>query len=180
MPVEKAVPYAGEDADITLMAHQVLSLKLAELGLTDLLNTIEMPLVRVLMRMEMDGIAVDTNRLQDLSGTFASQLDVLETSIHALAGEPFNIKSSQQLGRILFEKLGLPVQKKTKKKTGYSTDVDVLTTLAAAHELPALVLRHRSLAKLKSTYVDALMDMVNPAPIASTPPTIRPSPPPGA
>ena len=86
----------------------------------------------------------------------------LETRIHDVAGEPFNIKSSQQLGRILFEKLALPVQKKTKKKTGYSTDVDVLTTLAEQHELPALVLRHRALAKLKSTYVDALMELVHP------------------
>ena len=163
VPVEQAIPYAAEDADITWMAYEALRPQLEELALTDLFDTIEMPLVPVLMRMEMAGIAVDTNLLQGLSGAFASQLDVLETSIHALAGEPFNIKSSQQLGRILFEKLGLPVQKKTKKKTGYSTDVGVLTTLAADHELPALVLRHRTLAKLKSTYVDALMDMVNPA-----------------
>jgi DNA polymerase-1 len=115
------------------------------------------------MRMEMTGIAVDTDRLRELSRVFEDQLEDLESSIHTMAGEPFNIKSSQQLGRILFEKLALPVQKKTKKKTGYSTDVDVLTTLAVQHELPALVLRHRGLAKLKSTYVDALMDMVHPA-----------------
>jgi DNA polymerase-1 len=83
-------------------------------------------------------------------------------NIHGLAGEAFNINSSQQLGRILFEKLHLPVQKKTKKKTGYSTDVNVLTTLADQHELPALVLRHRSLAKLKSTYADALIELLDP------------------
>jgi len=162
VPVEQAIPYAAEDADITLMAYEALRPQLEILALTDLFDSVEMPLVPVLLRMEMAGIAVDTNLLQDLSGSFESQLDVLETSIHALAGEPFNIKSSQQLGRILFEKLALPVQKKTKKKTGYSTDVGVLTTLAEQHELPALVLRHRSLAKLKSTYVDALMDMVHP------------------
>jgi DNA polymerase-1 len=162
VPVEQAIPYAAEDADITLMAYEALRPQLEELGLMDLFDTVEMPLVPVLLRMEMAGITVDQDRLRELSKSFAAQLEALETSIHALAGEPFNIKSSQQLGRILFEKLALPVQKKTKKKTGYSTDVDVLTTLADHHELPALVLRHRGLAKLKSTYVDALMEMVHP------------------
>ncbi len=161
--VEQAIPYAAEDADITLMAYESLRPRLEELSLMDLFETIEMPLIPVLLGMEMAGIAVDTDRLRELSRTFETQLDILETSIHALAGEPFNIKSSQQLGRILFEKLALPTQKKTKKKTGYSTDVDVLTVLAAQHELPALVLRHRALAKLKSTYVDALIEMVHPA-----------------
>jgi len=162
VPVEQAIPYAAEDADITLMAYEALRPQLEELGLMDLFDAIEMPLVPVLLRMEMAGIAVDQDRLRELSKSFASQLETLETSIHALAGEPFNIKSSQQLGRILFEKLALPVQKKTKKKTGYSTDVGVLTTLADHHELPALVLRHRGLAKLKSTYVDTLMELVHP------------------
>ena len=162
VPVEQAIPYAAEDADITLMAYEALRPQLEDLGLMDLFDTVEMPLIPVLLRMEMSGITVDQDRLRELSKSFASQLEALETSIYALAGEPFNIKSSQQLGRILFEKLALPVQKKTKKKTGYSTDVGVLTTLAEHHELPALVLRHRSLAKLKSTYVDALMDMVHP------------------
>jgi len=162
VPVEKAVPYAAEDADITLMASEVLRPRLEELALTELFETIEIPLIPVLLRMEMTGIAVDTQRLQTLSRLFQDQLEDLEDRIHTMAGEPFNIKSSQQLGHILFEKLALPVQKKTKKKTGYSTDVDVLTTLAEQHELPALVLRHRALAKLKSTYVDALVDMVHP------------------
>jgi DNA polymerase-1 len=162
VPVEQAIPYAAEDADITLMAYEALRPQLEELGLMDLFDTVEMPLVPVLLRMEMAGITVDQDRLRELSKSFAAQLEALETSIHALAGEPFNIKSSQQLGRILFEKLALPVQKKTKKKTGYSTDVGVLTTLAEHHELPALVLRHRGLAKLKSTYVDALMELVHP------------------
>jgi len=162
VPVEQAIPYAAEDADITLMAYETLRPQLEDLGLMDLFDTVEMPLVPVLLRMEMAGITVDQDRLRELSKSFASQLESLETSIHALAGEPFNIKSSQQLGRILFDKLALPVQKKTKKKTGYSTDVGVLTALAEHHELPALVLRHRGLAKLKSTYVDALMEMVHP------------------
>jgi DNA polymerase-1 len=121
-----------------------------------------MPLLPVLLEMEMTGVCVDRGRLRDLSRSFSSQLDILEQQIHDLAGETFNINSSQQLGRILFEKLNLPVQKKTKKKTGYSTDVEVLTTLARSHELPALVLRHRTLAKLKSTYADALLELIHP------------------
>ena len=162
VPVDKAIPYACEDADITLMAKDVLMSGLKALDLQELMDTVEMPLVPVLMRMEMRGTGIDVDRLQELSKSFEQQLDALEGSIHGLAGEAFNIKSSQQLGRILFEKLQLPVQKKTKKKTGYSTDVNVLTALAEYHELPALILNHRTLAKLKSTYADALIELVNP------------------
>jgi DNA polymerase-1 len=97
-----------------------------------------------------------------LSKSFEHQLEQLESMIYSIAGEEFNIKSSQQLGRILFEKFKLPVQKKTKKKTGYSTDVNVLTALAEKHELPEIIFRHRTLAKLKSTYTDALLDLVHP------------------
>ncbi|MGD2014399.1 MAG: DNA polymerase I [Desulfobacterales bacterium] len=160
--LDKATPYACEDADITLMACNVLKPRLKELGLDGLMASVEMPLVPVLMQMEMRGTGLDLNRLHQLSKSFKKQLDALEDSIYGLAGETFNIKSSQQLGRILFENLKLPVQKKTKKKTGYSTDVNVLTTLAEYHELPALILEHRTLAKLKSTYTDALIDLVNP------------------
>jgi DNA polymerase-1 len=160
--LDKAVPYACEDADITLMAREVLLPKLKELSLDELMNSVEMPLVPVLMRMELRGTGLDVARLHELSKSFEQQLDALEGSIYGLAGEAFNINSSQQLGRILFEKLRLPVQKKTKKKTGYSTDVNVLTVLADQHELPALILKHRTLAKLKSTYVDALIELVNP------------------
>lgn len=162
VPLDKAVPYACEDADITLMVREVLMPKLKELGLDELMTSVEMPLVPVLMRMEMRGAGINVERLHELSKSFKQQLDALEGSIYGQAGETFNIKSSQQLGRILFEKLRLPVQKKTKKKTGYSTDVNVLTMLADQHELPALILQHRTLAKLKSTYTDALMDLVNP------------------
>jgi len=162
VPLEAAIPYACEDADITFMARNVLAPKLKELGLDDLMEKVEMLLVPVLMRMETCGVSVNVQKLRDLSETFESQLEELERRIHHLAGEEFNIKSSQQLGKILFEKLGLPVQKKTKKKTGYSTDVDVLTILSEKHELPVLVLRHRTLAKLKSTYTDALIELVNP------------------
>ncbi|MBL0712345.1 MAG: DNA polymerase I [Desulfosarcina sp.] len=160
--LDKAVPYSCEDADITLMACQALTPKIEAIGLKDLFEKVELPLIPVLMRMEMTGVLLDTGRLRKLSLSFHKQLGTLEASIHALAGETFNIKSSQQLGQILFEKLGFPVQKKTKKRTGYSTDVEVLTKLAEMHELPALVLRHRALAKLKSTYVDALMELIHP------------------
>ena len=160
--LEKAVPYACEDADITLLAYNVLKPLLKEAGLEKLFKEVEMPLVPVLVKMEMTGICVDEKRLGELSKSFADQLEELENRIYSIAGEKFNIKSSQQMGRILFEKLKLPVQKKTKKKTGYSTDVDVLTTLAAKHELPEIILRHRTLAKLKSTYTDALLDLVHP------------------
>jgi len=162
VPLEKAVPYACEDADITLMAYNVLMPMLKDMGLEELFEKVEMPLVPVLMKMEMTGINVDKEKLTVLSKSFEHQLDQLESSIYSIAGEEFNIRSSQQLGKILFEKLKLPVQKKTKKKTGYSTDVDVLEILAEQHELPALILRHRTLAKLKSTYTDALIDLAKP------------------
>ncbi|MBU2520770.1 MAG: DNA polymerase I [Proteobacteria bacterium] len=160
--LEKAVPYACEDADITLMAYNVLMPMLKDMGLEELFEKVEMPLVPVLMKMEMTGINVDREKLMILSKSFEHQLEQLEAGIYSIAGEEFNIRSSQQLGRILFEKLKLPVQKKTKKKTGYSTDVDVLEVLAEQHELPALILRHRTVAKLKSTYADALTDLMNP------------------
>ncbi|MCG6908893.1 MAG: DNA polymerase I [Deltaproteobacteria bacterium] len=162
IPIDKAVPYACEDADVTLMAYRVLKPEIEKLGLIELFETIEMPLVPVLQRMEMRGIHVDRDKLKKLSASFEEQLKAIEEEIYALAGERFNIKSSQQLGSILFDKLKLPVQKKTKKRTGYSTDVEVLTTLAEKHELPERVLRHRTLAKLKSTYADALLDLINP------------------
>ena len=160
--LEKAIPYACEDADITLMARNELMPKLEALDLMDLMRDVEMPLIPVLVKMEMCGICVDKQRLQELSTSFSYQLDGIEKDIYAVAGEEFNIKSSQQLSRILFEKLQLPVVKKTKKKTGQSTDVDVLTILAAQHELPALILSHRTLSKLKSTYTDALLELIHP------------------
>ena len=160
--IEKAVPYAAEDADVTLSAHEVLLPLLEESGLTGLMHDVEMPLLPVLMEMEMTGVCVDQDKLRELSKSFATQLGVLERDIHSLAGETFNINSSQQLGHVLFEKMKLPVQKKTKKKTGYSTDVEVLTTLARDNELPALILRHRTLSKLKSTYADALLELIHP------------------
>ncbi|MDY6904408.1 MAG: DNA polymerase I [Thermodesulfobacteriota bacterium] len=160
--IDDAVPYACEDADIAFCIYHLLEPKMKSAGLADLFADIEMPLLPVLMKMETWGIKVDKDALQSLSKMFEAQLEQLEKEIYAMAGEEFNINSPQQLGRILFEKLGLPTQKKTKKKTGYSTDADVLAALSEKHELPALILRSRTLSKLKSTYADALFDLINP------------------
>ena len=160
--IEDAVTYACEDADITLMAYEILESRLKEEGLEGLFKDVEMPLIPVLLDMEMSGVCVDKDRLEAISKDFEGKLQQIEERIYAIAGEEFNIQSHQQLGHILFEKLRLPIQKKTKKKKGYSTDVDVLTALSAEHELPDLVLQYRSLAKLKSTYTDALVDLVHP------------------
>ena len=161
VPISQAVDYACEDADITFMAYQEFKKQLKDKGFLNLMETIEVPLIRVLADMEMQGIKVDRNALIKLSNTFDTELKNLEKEIYTLAGEEFNINSSQQLGVILFEKLNLKTQKKTKKKTGYSTDVEVLTKLAPTHELPAKLLRYRTLGKLKSTYVDSLQKLIN-------------------
>jgi DNA polymerase-1 len=160
--LDKAVPYAAEDADITLLACNHLRPELEQLGLMPLFDDVEMPLVEVLLRMEQTGVCVDRGRLRALSEQFYNEIKVLEAQVWDLAGEQFNVNSSQQLGKILFENLGLPVQKKTRKRTGYSTDVEVLQNLEAHHELPGLVIRYRTLGKLKSTYADALLELIHP------------------
>lgn len=159
--VATAANYAAEDADFTLKAQTVLAPKLEQFGLVKLFNEVEMPLVPILARMESAGVKVNIKALRGLSDYFAKRLKTIEQKIYTIAGEEFNINSTQQLGLILFEKMGLDTQKKTKKKTAYSTDVEVLTALAPTHELPALVLEHRTLSKLKSTYADALSNLVN-------------------
>jgi DNA polymerase-1 len=122
---------------------------------------IEVPLIPVLADMEMTGFRVDKTALARLSETFETEMNQLEQAIYDLAGETFNINSSQQLGVILFDKLGLKSVKKTRKKTGYSTDVEVLTKLADVHPLPEKLLRYRTLGKLKSTYADALGQLIH-------------------
>ena len=160
--ISEAVDYASEDADITFMAYEQLLQDVKDFDLYNLMTEIEMPLVPVLAAMEMEGIKIDRDQLNSLSKTFAQELDILEQDIYSLADQTFNINSSQQLGKILFEDLNLPVVKKTKKTKGYSTDVEVLTALSSKHELPAKVLRFRSLGKLKTTYVDALNKLAFP------------------
>jgi DNA polymerase-1 len=158
--LEKARDYSGEDADVTLQLSHLLFPKLKEEGFKDLFDRVEMPLVIVLAKMEMNGVKIDSDLLQEYSKEIEAQLQQKIDRIYALAGEVFNINSSQQLRKILFDKLKLPVIKKT--KTGASTDVDVLTKLSLHHELPLEILTYRNLSKLKSTYIDALPKLVHP------------------
>lgn len=159
--VEKATVYAAEDADITWQLAEKLLPELSAGAPEKLLFEVDMPLVDVLTRMEWRGIRIDAGFLGQLSSEMAVKLTALETEIHAMAGGPFNINSPKQLGEILFEKLGLPKGKKT--KTGWSTNVEVLTALADEHDIAAKILSYRSVSKLKSTYTDALPKLINPA-----------------
>ena len=161
VPPADVSPYACEDADITLQLATILRPRLGESGVEDLANELEFPLVPVLSRMELEGIELDRSVLAELSERTAEDLAELERQIHEAAGEEFNIGSPAQIGVILFEKLGLRVVEKT--STGKpSTKESVLTELASEHELPAMILDWRELAKLKSTYIDALGDLVHP------------------
>ncbi len=160
VPVAQATPYAAEDADIALALKGELAPLLEKARLEPLFHTLEMPLMPVLARMERNGFLIDVPYLQAMSQEMATRIDTLETDIHTLAGERFNTASPKQLQVILFEKLGLKPIKKT--KTGFSTDEEVLSKLAGAHPLPAKILELRQFAKLKSTYVDALPELVNP------------------
>tara|TARA_B110000503_G_scaffold66156_1_gene103790 strand:+ start:11206 stop:14004 length:2799 start_codon:yes stop_codon:yes gene_type:complete len=161
--IEQAGPYAAEDADITLRLTQYFSECLAlEADLTSVYNTIERPLIAVLSRMERTGALVDAKVLGEQSQVLGQRLVELERAAYELAGEVFNLASTQQLGAILYEKLGIPVTKKTPKGKP-STAEAVLQELAQSHELPKLLLEYRSLSKLKSTYTDKLPLEINPA-----------------
>ena len=162
MPIDKASIYSAEDADVTLRLWQVLKPRLAAEKMTTVYETLERKLVEVLARMERRGISVDRQILSRLSGEFAQDMARLESAIHELAGEKFNLGSPKQLGDILFGKMGLPGAKKT--ATGaWSTSASVLDDLAEqGNELAARILEWRSVAKLKSTYSDALPEYVNP------------------
>ena len=159
--MDSARNYACERAHLILKSAGILMQKLTREGFDDLFYRLELPLLDVLASMEMNGVKVDTNRLNGISREFEALLNTSSEHIYRLAGETFNINSPQQLGKVLFEKLNLPGAKKT--KTGYATDVDVLTRLAQTHPLPAEILAYRSISKLKSTYLDALPHLVNPA-----------------
>jgi DNA polymerase-1 len=160
--IEEASHYAAEDADITLQLHEHLWPRLQETpSLATVLEDIEIPLVPVLARMEQRGVLIDGERLQLQSREMAKQIAKLEEDAHDAAGQPFNLGSPKQLQQILFEKLGLPVIRKTPKGQP-STAEDVLQELAVDFELPSLVLEYRSLSKLKSTYTDRLPEQINP------------------
>ena len=160
VPVELVARYACEDADVTERLRVLFEPRLKEAGLWDLFQQVEIPLVSVLAEMERHGVALDRPYLDEMSRRMNEQLSALEEEIFSMAGERFNINSTQQLAKILFEKLQLPVIRRT--KTGYSTDAAVLEKLAKEHELPKKLLEYREISKLKSTYVDALPKLINP------------------
>jgi len=161
--VTRATEYSGEDSEMTLHVHQVLLPRIErEPGLHRVYRDIEMPVCELLARMERHGVLIDARRLAQQSRELAERMVALEQEAHALAGQPFNLGSPKQIGDMLFGKLGLPVKKKTASGAP-STDEDVLQELAADYPLPAKILEHRSLSKLKGTYTDKLPQMVNPA-----------------
>lgn len=158
-----ALPAPGQEDYLPVRAAAVLKLypllgeKIKEYGMKELYHQVELPLVPVLARMEMAGVMLDNELLNEMSTEMTQKLLGLTRNIHDLAGEPFNINSTKQLGQILFEKLGLPALKRT--KTGYSTDAGVLEELAGSHQIVAQLLEYRQLMKLKSTYVDGLINL---------------------
>ena len=159
--LEKAAPYAAEDADITLRLHNTLWPMLEkEPELVDVFNSIELPLVNVLSDIERTGVHIDSQMLAQQSVEIAARLEELEKEAYEIAGEEFNLSSTKQLQGILFEKLGLPVLKKTPKGAP-STAEEVLQELAHDYPLPKLIIEHRGLAKLKSTYTDKLPKMID-------------------
>ncbi|HSC01642.1 MAG TPA: DNA polymerase I, partial [Burkholderiaceae bacterium] len=160
--IERATRYSGEDSEMALHVHQTLYPRLQrEPGLLHVYERIEMPVSAVLARMERRGVLIDAALLAQQSRELAERMVVLEREAHALAGQPFNLGSPKQIGDVLFGKLGLPVKRKTASGAP-STDEDVLQELAADFPLPAKILEHRSLSKLKGTYTDKLPLMVNP------------------
>ncbi len=159
LPIQQVTDYSGEDADLTLRMHALLSRDLEAEDLAGVLRDIEMPLLCVLAEMELTGIRILSAELSAYSRELESSLAGLEQEIYALCGRPFNINSTKQLQEILFTWRKLTPIRKT--KTGYSTDVDVLEILAAQDPVPEKILVHRKLSKLKSTYVDALPLLVN-------------------
>jgi DNA polymerase-1 len=161
VPLERAAVYSCEDADATFLLQGIFLPRLTTAGMDSLFFDLEMPLVKILAEMELQGVRLDLPLLRELSGMFAGQLANLEKEIFAGAGCEFNINSPKQLGEVLFERLKLPAGRKT--KTGWSTDMDVLARLALEHEIASLILQFRSISKLKSTYTDALPKLVDPS-----------------
>lgn len=159
--IERATEYSAEDADLTLRLHKALAPLLDECCLSALFHDVEMPLIEVLAALEMRGVMVNEAHLREMSKSLQTQMDALLQDIFLVADEEFNVNSSQQLQYILFDKLQLPAGKRT-KSGARSTDVSVLENLAVEHDLPRLILDYRHLAKMKSTYVDALPQLIHP------------------
>lgn len=166
VPIDDAVKYAAEDADITLRLWELLKPQLHVKGVTTVYETLERPLVPVLAQMEMAGVKVDRDTLSRMSNAFAQKMAGLEDEIQTLAGRKFNVGSPKQLGEVMFDELGLTMPDGNKPSTGktgaYSTGADVLEDLATIHDLPRRILDWRQLSKLKSTYTDALQGHIHP------------------
>ncbi len=164
VPVAQVAPYAAADAEVTLRLKPILEERMLKAGVTRLFQDVEMPLVPVLAEMEWNGILLDTPFLQRMSVELSQRLAEIEKEIYALVGHPFNINSTQQLSRVLFEELRLePPDRRKKTSAGlYSTSAEVLEELRGKHPVVDLILENRELSKLKSTYVDALPQQVNP------------------
>jgi DNA polymerase-1 len=160
LPEEEVAAFAAETACAVFGLRPLLEPRLDADGLTTLFEEVELPLTAVLARVERNGVRIDEAKLEELSQEYSAQLAEIERDVYRLAGEEFLISSPKQLQGILFEKLKLPVIKKT--KTGYSTDEDVLEQLSSQHDLPQRILAYRRLSKLKNTYVDALPPLVDP------------------
>ena len=160
--IEAATSYACQDAHYAWLLKGILAPRIEEEGLHKVFEELEIPLVPVLARIERAGVKVDLKTLEGMSAEFAGQLKVLEQQIYSHAGGEFNINSPKQLAEIFFEKLNISTKGVKKTKTGFSTDSSVLEKLAESHPLPALILEYRSLHKLKSTYTDALAQVISP------------------
>jgi len=160
VPIEAAVPYAAADADMTGRLRTILEPAVASQGLTPLLADMEIPLVPVLVTMQRHGIKVDAGALHEMSRDLNEQMQQVEVDLYNSIGHTVNINSPQQLSDLLFKELALPHSKRT--KTGYSTDANSLEGLKGVHPVVDNILEYRQLSKLKSTYVDALPEMINP------------------
>ncbi len=160
IPLDQAVRYAAEDADVTLRLYLLFSQLLKEQSLESLMDDMEMPVLRILASMELEGICLLPEKLKEYSRDLEEQLNRIELQVFDLCGGAFNINSTKQLQEVLFVQRGLKPGKKT--KTGYSTDTSVLEQLSRVDEVPRLILDHRMLSKLKSTYVDTLPELINP------------------
>ncbi len=159
--LEVARDYASEDADVAMLLSRILAPKLDEINLMDVFRDIELKFIKVLAKVEMNGVHIDSDKLKELSKEFESLLKQIEKDIFSEVGYEFNLNSPLQLREVLFETLDLP-QKKQTKKGEPSTDVEVLTDLSKFHLVPEKVLEHRTLSKLKSTYIDSLPKLINP------------------
>jgi len=160
VPVEEAAEFSARRAEAILNLRPRLEAEMRNLGVDYLFHEIELPLATVLADMESDGVAIDVPYLKDMQDELGRQLATIESRIEELAGQKFNVNAPQQLAKVLFEDLRLPVGRRT--KTGYSTDADTLESLREKHEIVPEILEHRQLSKLKSTYVDALPQLVDP------------------